>query len=550
MTIDVLFILTFVLPPALGAAIGYITNAIAIRMLFRPLGEKRILGVRIPFTPGIIPRQRGQLAESIGKMVSQRLLTEEVLREKIESPQFRAGLQERVAGFSSAIVTAADEQSDTTEESAGDTAGGSQGAGESLLGFPATDDEDREVLNERLFEFASLLIERFLKSDALETMVRTIVRYSLEGIGSVTLSEIFRDRKRALQSAGDLIEEVLGGPVSETVTELAQRWADQQTEANTTVGRYITEDVIEQVESLVDSGYQPVFDYLIDWLRRDDMRDELAYRGRIILREILDRLNLVQRFLVSAGQYERQLRDRMPVIVDDFIDNLDRTGRLPQNRRRVVQGIGDALRKVQQLGIRDAQATLEFDLRETVGALLPRVFEILQSDAVRDGLVQSLDELFDRYADRPLEEILTELTGMESEQITERIMVTVKEWLERPGATKDVSDGVVSAMRRFMKESRMTLHSPLVEVEPAQKRAIDEFLSDRIVNMVSSRLPELVAAFNVHQMVVDRINSLDIENVERLLLMVIARHLKWINLFGAVLGSLIGGVQVLLNVFL
>ncbi len=541
MNFDVLFFLTFLLPPLLGAAIGYITNAIAIRMLFRPLQEKRIAGIRIPFTPGIIPRQRGQLAESIGKMVSQRLLTEEVLREKVESPQFRQGLTERVAGFSSAIVaTTVDEQQ------------GSRGqqSSSSLLVMAETDDEEREALNERMFEFASLLIERFLKSDALETMVRTVVRHALEGVGSVTLSEIFRDREKALRSAGDFIEEVLGGPVSQTVTELAQRWADQQTEANTSVGRYITEDVIQQVESLVESGYQPVFDYLIDWLRQDEMREELAYRGRIILREILDRLNLVQRFLVSAGQYERQLRERMPVIVDDFIDNLDRTGRLPQNRRRVVHGIGDALRKVQELGVGDAQQTLEFDLRQTVGSLVPRVFEILQSDAVRDGLVQSLDELFDRYADRPLEEILTELTGMEPEQITERIMVTVREWLERPGATRELSDGVVSTVRGFMSESRTTLDSPVIEVEPAQKRALDEFLSDRIVNMVSSRLPELVAAFNVHQMVVDRINSLDIENVERLLLMVIARHLKWINLFGAILGSLIGGVQVLLNVFL
>lgn len=539
MNVDVLFLLTFVLPPALGAAIGFITNAIAIRMLFRPLDEKRIIGIRIPFTPGIIPRQRGQLAESIGKMVSQRLLTEEVLREKIESAQFRNGLTQRVAGFSSAVVATSDGDSSTDDRPSS-----------SLLVMPVADDAEREALNERMLEFASLLIERFLKSDALETIVRTVVRHALEGIGSVTLSEIFRDREKALRSAGDFIEEVLGGPVSQTVTELAERWAEQQTQANTSVGRYVTEDVIQQVESLVESGYQPVFDYLIDWLRRDDMREELAYRGRIILREILDRLNLVQRFLVSAGQYERQLRERMPVIVDDFIDNLDRTGRLPQNRRRVVHGIGDALRQIQELGIGDAQETLEFDLRETVGSLVPRVFEILQGDAVRDGLVQSLDELFDRYADRPLDAILTELTGMEPEQITDRIMVTVKEWLDRPGATRDLSDGVVSTMRRFMKESQMTLHSPLIQVEPAQKRAIDEFLSDRIVSMVSSRLPELVAAFNVHQMVVDRINSLDIENVERLLLMVIARHLKWINLFGAILGSLIGGVQVLLNVFL
>ena len=65
------------LPPALGAVIGYVTNDIAIRMLFRPLREKRILGARVPLTPGIIPKQRFTLAESIGRMVSEHLINEE-----------------------------------------------------------------------------------------------------------------------------------------------------------------------------------------------------------------------------------------------------------------------------------------------------------------------------------------------------------------------------------------------------------------------------------------------------------------------------------------
>jgi uncharacterized membrane protein YheB (UPF0754 family) len=38
-----------------------------------------------------------------------------------------------------------------------------------------------------------------------------------------------------------------------------------------------------------------------------------------------------------------------------------------------------------------------------------------------------------------------------------------------------------------------------------------------------------------------------VKRVEELLLIVIARHLKWINLFGALLGALIGGSQVVLR---
>ena len=38
-----LAILPWILPPLLGAIIGYVTNRIAIKMLFRPLNPKRFL---------------------------------------------------------------------------------------------------------------------------------------------------------------------------------------------------------------------------------------------------------------------------------------------------------------------------------------------------------------------------------------------------------------------------------------------------------------------------------------------------------------------------
>ncbi|MBN2706176.1 MAG: DUF445 family protein, partial [Deltaproteobacteria bacterium] len=40
--------LPFVMPPLFGAVIGYFTNYLAIRMLFRPLRKKYILGLPLP----------------------------------------------------------------------------------------------------------------------------------------------------------------------------------------------------------------------------------------------------------------------------------------------------------------------------------------------------------------------------------------------------------------------------------------------------------------------------------------------------------------------
>jgi uncharacterized membrane protein YheB (UPF0754 family) len=86
-------ILFWVLPPAIGALIGYITNAVAIKMLFRPLGEIRLFGIRLPFTPGILPRERHRLAESIGRMVEQELFTPAVLRERLARTDVRGNIE-------------------------------------------------------------------------------------------------------------------------------------------------------------------------------------------------------------------------------------------------------------------------------------------------------------------------------------------------------------------------------------------------------------------------------------------------------------------------
>ncbi|MCD6188543.1 MAG: DUF445 family protein, partial [Desulfuromusa sp.] len=67
--------LPYIIPPLLGGVIGYVTNYIAIRMLFRPLRAWRILGIRVPLTPGIIPGKRGELAVRMGEMVGEHLLT-------------------------------------------------------------------------------------------------------------------------------------------------------------------------------------------------------------------------------------------------------------------------------------------------------------------------------------------------------------------------------------------------------------------------------------------------------------------------------------------
>ena len=83
----------------MGAVIGYITNDIAIRMLFRPHQAKYVMGVRVPFTPGIIPKEKARIAVAIGKAVSENLMNREVLEKSLLSDEMLSKIGDAIDEF-------------------------------------------------------------------------------------------------------------------------------------------------------------------------------------------------------------------------------------------------------------------------------------------------------------------------------------------------------------------------------------------------------------------------------------------------------------------
>lgn len=80
----------------IGAIIGSFTNYLAIKMLFRPYRAYYIGKWRIPFTPGVIPSRRGELANQMGKMVVEHLLTPESIKKKFLHKGFQKDILELV----------------------------------------------------------------------------------------------------------------------------------------------------------------------------------------------------------------------------------------------------------------------------------------------------------------------------------------------------------------------------------------------------------------------------------------------------------------------
>jgi uncharacterized membrane protein YheB (UPF0754 family) len=86
--------------PVISALIGYVTNYIAVKMLFRPHSPQRFIGFTFQ---GLVPRRQLEIAASLGKMIERDLIShsdiQEALKSKETTEEAAAFLNEQVDQF-------------------------------------------------------------------------------------------------------------------------------------------------------------------------------------------------------------------------------------------------------------------------------------------------------------------------------------------------------------------------------------------------------------------------------------------------------------------
>ena len=106
----------YLIASIVGAVIGYITNWLAIKMLFRPHNEVRVLGVKMPFTPGLIPKERLRISKSVGQTIGEHLLTKETIVESLCSKdvndRLKSWVNEKVEALVNSSLTVGEKLKD------------------------------------------------------------------------------------------------------------------------------------------------------------------------------------------------------------------------------------------------------------------------------------------------------------------------------------------------------------------------------------------------------------------------------------------------------
>jgi uncharacterized membrane protein YheB (UPF0754 family) len=470
-------ILLLAVPPLVGAVIGFITTVIAIKMLFRPLKEIRVFGVRLPFTPGILPRQRHKLADSIGAMVERELLTPDIIRRRFQRENVQEEIKNSISRYTGRFFS-----------------------------LPL----------ETLLEPAAVSPLKDMVLSMFRGFIASPVYDECTAIFSNSLAENFFTAGVSRLSFYD----VAGREQGEKLTALAEKFLA----AEFTLG---AEQISAAIISAADRIYPQGVDLLIRFLNRRNVRERLEEQGRVFLTNVILKLNVFQRLFISTGQYDKTLHDRMPEIIDDLIRQLETLLEVPETRQNILRWG-----------------------RESIGHLF-------SEGPSSQNAARFLSRMLGRQMDKPLGVLLGNFGGEGMSALVRNFLGRIKSAVLTEGGAVLTEGGgektaslFTSFTGKFRERFGTETLAQVLSIGPEQKEAADSLIRDAVFRIADEQIGAVLEAINVRAMVSERIDSLDMIRVERIILDVMANQLKWIDLFGALLGFLIGIFQILFSWFL
>ncbi len=255
-------------------------------------------------------------------------------------------------------------------------------------------------------------------------------------------------------------------------------------------GPFISDETLTNISALLGKLLPGVVERLIEWLESAEMRDTIAARGRELLPRILEKLNVMQRLLLSAGQFDRRIDEQMPAIVQETLQALERIMRDPTQQRAMQDSILLAIRDWRGgPGSREETARL---IAELVDGQLRKLAE----PAPRENAYRSL-EAFLSGGGQTVGAFLRQRAGLSDTEFSDSLANSLLSWLSRPETAASLSEKIAGTAAGFLRDNASLPVGRLLGVDPARKEKIDGFLRATSSRVAAESGGELFASARV-----------------------------------------------------
>jgi len=518
--------LPYLIPPLLGGIIGYVTNYIAIRMLFRPLRAWRILGLRVPLTPGIIPSKRGELAIKMGEMVGEHLLTADDVgrafaRDSIQR-ELRLTVTDKLASFLDRQL----------------------GSLESLVPNHFRP-RFREIISLFQVKIVKLIFD-YLQSEQFDQKFRDYLKQQAEQLLARDLASFLTPEgyQTAQKHLDDKYSTFFQSPKT---TDMVGDYVDRKTGQIFSTDRPLREllpaDLIELLLTQLEKELPPLAEKFGGMLYDPTFRARLVKKGKQAIDSFLDSLGGLAG-LLSGFMDLNKIYDKIP----DFLDKAGDEIADWLKEERTQQQLATLLReRADSLLDRSLASYIEKMPYEKIAGvrqfLKDQVVATVQSRKTIDTALILTESAVDRLKDRPFAELLSRTLPENSLDLgRERLTDKLLELIRSPQARTAFETIFVEQSNLWIYDKPLGFLSARLPGDLRQE--IESGTCQLIEEMLKKEAPRLVETLNVRRMVEEKVNSLDLLQVEDLLMGVMKEQFKYINLFGALLGFLIGFINI------
>ncbi|AVQ37590.1 DUF445 domain-containing protein [Clostridium botulinum] len=497
----------FLIASIIGGIIGYLTNWIAIKMLFRPYEEKKIFGMKVPFTPGLIPKEKTRIAKSVGNAIGEHLLSSEIIVKSLCSENMNNRLKIWIRQKVYSLITTKKTLEDKFKE---------------FL------DYKYEYFITALKTSLSKLTINNLKNEKNRDKMKEIIKIKLDKILSLNGNHIINNHiyKQIKASLINNTNEYLKSDNFKHVLKslIIENIKDEEV-LNKKIGDIIPSNFSSNIKVYVYRKKDNLSNYINEMLKEEENINKL----KNILKEVIN--NNVNSFM-SMFVDINAISDKTIVFLEEYLQR-------EETKEEMVSLVNKSIDKI-----------LDTDLQDIIENIPEN-----NKDVIVDETVDILCEKFQNTEMilEIIEKIESHIQGKSSlNDIIEKINIDpykfinsiIDKFIDSENFEVIINNLISDIIENFMK-------TPIYELTQGNEEGILNTSYQMVKNVynrfIENQAEEVISILDIASIVEDRINEFDVYLAEEIILEISSKELKAITWLGGLLGALIGILSPILS---
>jgi len=487
-------------------------------MLFHPYKAVKIFGITI-WPQGMIPRHRERLAQSIGNAVGNELVSQQTVFDALfETSFFQRKVEDFVGSYTNELLA-------RVYPSFIDALPAQARA-------PILD--TISALQYRLAEY----IATMLKSEETGIAIRRFVDKQVDELAQRRLGDMV---------STDSLEQVLGflqkrlqraisdQGFEQKVRDFVSGRLDDLAKSQATLGETFTPDTIAFIKERIDQQVPPIVHHLADIATSDTTRKQIGSLIKLEVDQYYEQLSLIKKIFISRERIHREVDDLVNKTLPKRIEEYLRGEAFEQEAEAFLNSTIDNFlaRPLNEIIGQFDTAKYE-ELKATV---TNRLLEIVRSEGLTSSISSYFTDALDRLRPQTIGVLMNQIDTDSIQQAKDFLSRGILSLLSRDDTANTVNAVLASQVERLLIAPIGKLGD---HVSPGSTQRASGALVEKITLAARERLPIAIAEFDVGGLVRRKVSDYPNEKLEALVLSVAKQHLKTIELFGAIIGFIIG----------